>query len=211
MKSMKVRKLAALGVAAALAAAPVAVAAVHAENLPTDRDWYLQSNIVVGAKAIASDVVAAADIAAAIAELAYQKAEISGGDVEDAKVKLSVPGEIVVGGEVYVDVSVKVVSRVSTVVYVPADGAVEVAEESGDPEVLVTAAPGGDFVPVRVGKGRPLSEVVRLPLERLTDGDLVAKVFFRDGRGNGVTFKVPVGLPRESIEGLLSEALGVRD
>lgn len=117
---------------------------------------------------------------------------------------------VIVGGEVYVDVSVKVVTRVSTVVYVPADGAVEVAEEGGDPEVLVTAAPGGDFIPVRVGKGRPLSEVVRVPLERLADGDLVAKVFFRDGRGNSVMFRVPVGLPREVVEGLLSGALSVR-
>lgn len=98
MKSMKVRKLAALGVAAAVAAVPVAFAAMHSDTLPTDRDWYLQSKVVVGANAIASDVVAAAEIAAAIAGLAYKEAEIQGGSVEDATVKLSVPGEIVTGG-----------------------------------------------------------------------------------------------------------------
>ncbi len=98
---MKIRKLAALGVAAAMAAMPVAFAAVHSENLPTNRDWYLQSKIVVGAHAATSDVIAAADIAAAVASLAYKKAEISGGSVEDAKVKIETPGQIVIGGQGY--------------------------------------------------------------------------------------------------------------
>jgi len=100
MKSMKIRKLAALGVAAAVAAMPVAFAAAHYDTLPKNRDWYLQSKIVVGADAIASDVVAAADIAAAVAALAYKKAEVSGG-VQDATVKLKVSGQIVVGDNGY--------------------------------------------------------------------------------------------------------------
>ncbi len=100
---MKIKKLAALGVAAAMAAMPVAFAAEHFDKLPTDRNWYLQSKIVVGKDAIASDVVAASEIAAAIATIAYKKAEIKGGDVKDATVVLEAPGHIVVGGQGYTD------------------------------------------------------------------------------------------------------------
>ncbi len=103
MKSMKVGKLAALGVAAAAVAAPFAAAMVHTDALPTDRTWYLDSHIVVGYNAIGSDVVAAANIAAAIAQLAYkQAAEISGSST-GGEVQLAVPGQIVVGGQGYTD------------------------------------------------------------------------------------------------------------
>ncbi|GEM_PF-3002899 len=102
MKSIKVGKLAALGVAAAVVAAPFAAAMVHTDALPTDRTWYLDSHIVVGYNAIGSDVVAAANIAAAIAQLAYKKAEASCGG-SDGEVQLAVPGQVVVGGQGYTD------------------------------------------------------------------------------------------------------------
>ncbi|NPA76864.1 MAG: S-layer protein, partial [Candidatus Diapherotrites archaeon] len=74
MKSLNVKKLAALAVGATMVLGTAAAAV--ANNLPTDRSWYLDSKIVVGSNAAASDVVSAAEISAAIAQLAYKKAEI---------------------------------------------------------------------------------------------------------------------------------------
>ncbi len=101
MKSLNVKKLAALAVGATMVLGTAAAAV--ANNLPTDRSWYLDSKIVVGSGAAASDVVSAAEISAAIAQLAYKKAEIQGGSVENAQVVLEAPGKVVVGGQGYTD------------------------------------------------------------------------------------------------------------
>ncbi len=98
MKSLNVKKLAALAVGATMVMGTAAAAV--ANNLPTDRSWYLDSKIVVGSGAAASDVVSAAEISAAIAQLAYKKAEIQASTGE-AKVKIETPGQIVVGGQGY--------------------------------------------------------------------------------------------------------------
>jgi len=100
MKSLNVKKLAALAVGATMVLGTAAAAV--ANNLPTDRSWYLDSKIVVGSGAAASDVVSAAEISAAIAQLAYKKAEIQA-TTGEAKVKIETPGTVSVGGQGYVD------------------------------------------------------------------------------------------------------------
>ena len=100
MKSLNVKKLAALAVGATMVLGTAAAAV--ANNLPTDRSWYLDSKIVVGSGAAASDVVSAAEISAAIAQLAYKKAEIQA-TTGEAKVKIETPGTVSVGGQGYTD------------------------------------------------------------------------------------------------------------
>ncbi|NPA86802.1 MAG: S-layer protein, partial [Candidatus Diapherotrites archaeon] len=88
MRSMNVKKLAALAVGA-LFAGQAAAAGLVADTLPTDKTWYLNSAIVIGAKAQPADVVWAGNIAAAIGNMAYveetKTVELS---PENVKVKL---------------------------------------------------------------------------------------------------------------------------
>jgi len=102
MKSLNVKKLAALAVGATMVLGTAAAAV--ANNLPTDRSWYLDSKIVVGSNgsnAAASDVVSAAEISAAIAQLAYKKAEIQASGSTEGKVKIETPSSVTTEGEVY--------------------------------------------------------------------------------------------------------------
>ncbi len=99
MKTMNVKKLAALA-AGALFVGQTAHAALAADTLPTDKAWYLNSAIVIGANAKPADVVWAGNIAAAIGQMAIETEEKTASvDLNNATVKLSVPGEVVVGGE----------------------------------------------------------------------------------------------------------------
>lgn len=104
MKSLNVKKLVAVGVAAAIAATPVAFAAqtFNTSALPTAKDWYLNSVVVVGSGSAPSDAVWAGNIAAAIANMAYteEQKEVSV-DISDAEVKLKVSGQLVIGENGY--------------------------------------------------------------------------------------------------------------
>ncbi len=102
MKSINVKKLVALTAGALVAGAPFAQALSDDANLPTEKSWYTNAAIVIGANAKPIDVVWAGNIAAAIGQMAFKEEEKTvevAPSADNVKVKLSVPGEIIVGGE----------------------------------------------------------------------------------------------------------------
>ncbi len=96
MKSINVKKLAALTVGALFMGATAAHAAIAKDTLPTDKNWYTQAAIVIGSDSKPIDGVWAGNIAATIAQMAYtEETKTASADTANVKVQLSVPGEIV--------------------------------------------------------------------------------------------------------------------